>query len=201
MSSIVLAGGRSSRLGQDKTKLIVGGVVLLHRTVRRLGDLGEEVILVLAPGQEEPRLAFSDHVSIVRDEHAHRGPLVGLYSGLKSSRDDKAVTVGCDMPFLNVDLLRYMRGLAGGVDAVIPKVGHLVEPLHAVYSRSCLEAIEDMIATGDFRLRNLLDRVTVRYVEGDEIDRFDPEHLSWFNINTPEDLARAEARIEREANA
>jgi molybdopterin-guanine dinucleotide biosynthesis protein A len=95
------------------------------------------------------------------------------------------------MPFLNQALLRYMIQLSPGFDLVVPRVGDLVEPLHAVYSKSCLAPIEGLLNQGELRVSALFDLVKVRYVEADEIDSFDPKHLSFLNINTKADLAMA----------
>lgn len=195
MSAIILAGGRSSRLGQDKTKLVLGGTGLLRLTIDRLRQLGGDIILVLAPDQAIPLGSDSADVRVATDLHPNKGPLAGLYSGMMTSEDDICVAVGCDMPFLNVKLLGYMNGLASGFDIVIPRADGMVEPLHAVYSKSCLPVMDRMMSEGDMRVRNLLRRVNVRYVEGGELDEFDPLHRSWFNINTPEDLREAEEII------
>lgn len=198
MGSIILGGGRGSRLGRNKTQLVVGGEDLLRRIVDRLGFLGESITLVLARGQEGSHWLRSRGVMVATDRFAARGPMGGVYSGLKAAGEECSVVVACDMPFLNVDLLRYMRGLAPGFDLVIPRVDMEVEPLHAVYSRNCLGFIEEMIREGDLKVRNLLERVRVRYVEDEEVEAFDPEHLSFFNINTPDDLRRAEEIMARE---
>jgi len=98
--------------------------------------------------------------------------------------------VTCDMPFLNLGLLRYMVGMAPGHDVIIPRLGEKLEPLHALYSKNCLKPIERLIERGDFKIIHFFPEAWVRYVE-----RFDPEHLSFFNINTPEDLERARKRL------
>jgi molybdopterin-guanine dinucleotide biosynthesis protein A len=196
MSSIILAGGHSSRLRQGKCSLVFAGEGLLQRLIVRLSRLHGEVIVVLAQGQREPLLPR--HVKIATDMYSGKGPLMGIYSGLKLSQDPHSVVVACDMPFLNIKLLRYMTGLAGGFDVVIPKLGELVEPLHAVYSTKCLSVMENMLEDGNFKISDLLQRVRVRYVEESEIDSFDPQHLTFFNINTPADLERAEQIVSRE---
>lgn len=126
---------------------------------------------------------------------------MGIYSGLKLSQDPHNVVVACDMPFLNVNLLRYMMGLTAGFDVVIPRIGGLVEPLHAVYSRNCLAVMGRMLDEGNFKISNLLEMVKVRYVEESEIHSFDPQHLSLFNINTPADVERAQQIVSREEAA
>ncbi len=198
MASIVLAGGRSTRLGQDKVSLVIGVEGLLQRTINHLKQLNQEIILVLAQGQSLPEIDNSTDVRITMDMELGKGPLVGVYSGMKVSNDDDNVVVACDMPFLNVELLRYMIGLIPGFDMVIPRIGDKVEPLHAVYSRSCLDIIERMMSEGNLKVSNLLELVNVRYVEVDELDKFDPDHQSWFNINMPADLKKAEEILNQE---
>jgi molybdopterin-guanine dinucleotide biosynthesis protein A len=96
------------------------------------------------------------------------------------------------MPFLNQALLRYMLELRAGFDLVVPRLGELVEPLHAVYAKSCLAPMERLLEQGTMRINALFELVRVRYVEADEIDRFDPRHLSFFNVNTRADLEKAQ---------
>ncbi|MCL0061097.1 molybdenum cofactor guanylyltransferase [Dehalococcoidia bacterium] len=198
MSSIILAGGHSSRLKQDKCSLVLAGERVLQRLIIRLSRLGGEVIVVLAQGQKDPFSPRPRHVKIVTDTYSGRGPLMGIYSGLKLSQDPHSVVVACDMPFLDIKLLRYMMDIAGGFDVVIPSIGGLLEPLHAVYSTKCLPIMESMLEDGNFKVSDLLQRVRVRYVEESEVDSFDPQHLSFFNINTPADLERAEQIVSRE---
>ena len=200
MSSIILAGGDSSRLNQDKCSLVLAGERVLQRLIIRLRPLDSEVIVVLAQGQEEPFSPRPRHVKIVSDAYSGRGPLMGIYSGLKLSQDPHSVVVACDMPFLNVKLLRYMMDISDGFDVVIPSIGGLLEPLHAVYSTKCLAIMESMLEDGNFKISDLLQRVKVRYVEESEINSFDPQHLSFFNINTPDDLERAEQIIRVQAS-
>jgi molybdopterin-guanine dinucleotide biosynthesis protein A len=103
------------------------------------------------------------------------------------------------MPFLNRALLSHMIKVAPGFDVVIPRVGDMVEPLHAVYSKGCLAPIEGMVEGGNLSVHGLLGLVRVRYVDSDEIDRFDPEHLSLFNVNTLDELERARSLVEQGA--
>ena len=111
MASIVLAGGRSTRLGQDKVSLVIGGEGLLQRTINHLRQLNQEIILVLAQGQLPPEFDNSTDVRITTDVKSGKGPLIGIFTGLQASNDDYSVIVACDMPFLNIELLRYMIGL------------------------------------------------------------------------------------------
>lgn len=198
MSSIILGGGLSTRLGRDKIQLEVGGESLLSRTINKLSSTSRDIIIVVAQDQETPNVITSENVRIINDSQNRRGPLVGIYSGLKASVDQYNIVVACDMPFLNTGLLQYMLDAAVGFDASILMVDGELEPLHAVYSRNCIQYIETMIQENNLKVRGLLDRVKVRYVEETEIDLYDRDHLSWFNINTPADLEQAQEIIRME---
>jgi len=117
--------------------------------------------------------------------------LVGIYTGLTASDSFYNLVVACDMPFLNRGLLQYMIQIADSFDVVVPRLGNMVEPLHAVYSKNCLAPAESLLKQGNLSVYQLFPLVKVRYVEAEEIDRFDPQHLSFFNINTEADLETA----------
>jgi molybdopterin-guanine dinucleotide biosynthesis protein A len=188
---IVLAGGKGLRLGSDKALETVDNQSLLQRVVTQLSSFSSEIIIVTAKGKSLPPFFGNPRFRIVADAYPGRGALVGLATGLAASRARYNLAVACDMPFLNQALLRYMLGLAAGFDLVVPRLGDLVEPLHAVYAKSCLAPIEWVLEQRNSRIDAFFERVKVRYVEADEIDRFDPRHLSFFNVNTRADLEEA----------
>lgn len=127
----------------------------------------------------------------VGDLYPGKGSLGGLHAGLTYSTCSHSLAVACDMPFLNLDLARHMIELSPNFDVVIPRVGDKKEPLHAIYSKDCLRPIETLLEQGDLRITRLCDMMRVRYIDEDEIDRFDPKHLSFLNVNTQGDLAGA----------
>jgi len=139
---------------------------------------------------------------MVTDTYPGKGPLGGIYTGLATSNSFYNLVVACDMPFLNQALLSYMIQIAAGYDLVIPKLGNFIEPLHAVYAKGCLSPMEELLKQDNLQVNELSNLVRVRYVDAGEIDRFDPEHLSFFNINTEADLkmARELARGDRNDN-
>ena len=192
MSAIILVGGKGSRLNQDKCQLSLAGERVLEKTIQILSEFTNEIILVLSPGQLSPLPGNHPGIKETVDVYPGRGPLVGLYSGLLQASEPYSLAVACDMPFLNAKLLRHLLKLSPGFDVVIPRVGDKVEPLHAVYSKNCLYIMQRLLEQGDFKVSNLLSQVRVRYVEGEELDLLDPGHLSFFNINSPGDLVRAE---------
>lgn len=191
MGCIVLGGGGSVRFGSDKSLETIGGKTLLERVVTQVGSLAHDIMIVGAKNQPGCRLKDFPDVKITSDIHPGTGPLGGIYTGLAMSSSSYNLVVACDMPFLNRALLRYMFAVSSGFDVVLPRVGDLIEPLHAIYQRTCFEPIEDILRGGKRRVRELFERVNVRYVDADEIDRFDPDHLSFFNINTEADLIKA----------
>ncbi len=187
ISSIVLAGGESSRLGRDKAFLEVKGQFLIESIIERLRQLSQEVIIV---ANETDRYEEFE-ATLVSDVYPGKGALGGIYSGVMRASNSYSLVVACDMPFLNPSLLRYMQTLAVSYDVVIPRIGHLREALHAIYAKDCLPFMEEQLQQGDLRIIHFFPHVRVRYVEQEEIEVFDPQHLSFFNINTQGDLERA----------
>ncbi len=196
MTSIVLAGGRSLRLGKNKILEAFGGETLIERVVECLAPISNQIIVATTPGQQMPQ--FNHSVEIVFDIYPGKGSLGGLYSGLKAARSFHSLAVAADMPFLNQSLLSYMMEMASDYDVVIPRLKGFIEPLHAVYSKRCLEAIETQIKSDQLSVRNFLSQVKVRYLDEVEVESFDPEHLSFFNINTAADLEKAKELISRQ---
>ena len=198
ISSIVLAGGKGLRLGRYKALVELDGESLVQRVVSKLSFLNNEIIIVIAEGQQPPWVTGYTKLRIVTDAYPGKGPLVGIYTGLLNSDSDYNLVVACDMPFLNQYLLGYMLQVSAGFDVTIPRLGNMVEPLHAVYSKKCLKVIEKLLGEGSLKIDRLLSLVRVRYVEAKEIESFDPEHLSFFNINTKDDLNMADGLINRD---
>ncbi|MBN1656821.1 MAG: molybdenum cofactor guanylyltransferase [Anaerolineae bacterium] len=192
ISAIVLAGGQSRRLGRDKAFLPVGGKPLVAHVVHTLAVLSDDLIVVA--NNLEAYTPLGLRARLIHDEEPGKGSLMGIYSGLKVACHEHALAVACDMPFLNVDLLRYMVELVPGYDIVVPRDGTLIEPLHAVYGKGCLGPMADQLQSGKRRIIAFFGAVRVRYVEADEIVQFDPDRLSFVNVNTPEDWDRVRDR-------
>jgi molybdopterin-guanine dinucleotide biosynthesis protein A len=190
VTGIVLAGGQSRRLGTNKAVVNVGGVPLIERVLAHLRALSDDLVIV-ANGPE-PYSSLGGRV--VGDEWPGMGSLGGIYSGLRAGRYERGLVVACDMPFLNARLLRRMIDLSREYDVVMPRFDDgRMEPLHAVYGRACLAPMEAQLRQGDLRIINILPHLRVRYLTQSEIDALDPQHLSFFNVNTRQDLERARA--------
>jgi len=190
MTSIILAGGRSSRFGCSKAFEPVGGKSLIQWVIDRLTLLSKEILIVTA---ESGNFAYSPSPVIKRviDIYPGKGPLGGIYSGLVASSCSRAIVVACDMPFVSVALLDYMAQFIPAFDVVVPRMKEMVEPLCAIYSKNCVVPIQRLLERNELAIRELFSAVRVKYVEEDDIDRLDPEHLSFFNVNTKADLDKA----------
>jgi molybdopterin-guanine dinucleotide biosynthesis protein A len=192
ITSIVLAGGKGTRLGKDKLLEVVGGRPLLQRVIDSLIPVSRRILVVIAQGQGRPAVeARQARVDCIQDVYPGKGVLGGLYTGLSTSESEHSLVVAGDMPFLNSSLVQYLVSAAPAFDVVMPRLNGLIQPLHAIYSRDCLPPIQEQLERNQLQIRVFLDKVRVKYVEEAEIDGFDPRHLSFFNVNTPDDLGEA----------
>lgn len=182
-SVMILAGGRSSRMGRDKAFLPLDGRPLIERVLERVAPLSDDLLLVVRQPESFRHLPCR----VVEDRPGPRGVLTGLYSGLQAARHEWALAVACDMPFLNPRLIRYMAMLTAGHDVVVPQMGQFWEPLHAFYRRTCLAPMEELLRRGEQKIIAFFPQVRVRVVEEKDLDLLDPERLSFRNVNTPED--------------
>ena len=186
-SAIVLAGGKSSRMGRPKALLPFDGEPLIVHTVRTLGRLFEDIVVVAAPEQELPPLP----VTLVRDEVAYQGPVGGIYYGLQAARTEVCFVTSCDAPFLNLALIAHLVSQITDCDVVVPHWQDRLQPLHAVYRRSVAPLLQAQLERGELRPIFLYQKVRTREVGVEELRRFDPEGLSFRNLNSPEDYQAA----------
>jgi len=191
VSGVILAGGVGRRLEKNKALERIGGKALIERVIDSLAPLITEVLAVVARPEQATALRLPPSVRVVSDRYPGGGSLGGIFTGLEASAEPWSLVVACDMPFLNRELLRHLIGESSNVDAVIPRLGGQPEPLHALYSKACLVPMERMLRAGQLKIAPLFEAVRVRYVDEETIDRIDPRHLSFFNINTQADLEEA----------
>ncbi len=191
VSGVVLAGGQSRRLGRDKAVELLSGQPMIRRVLERVAGLTSENIVVVADRTRGDALPLLDNTRVVLDVYPGMGSLGGIFSGLAAAENGWVMVTACDMPFLNPDLLGYLLTLREGADVVAPVVEGRPEPTHALYSRECMPFIEERLRAEELKITGFYGGVRVRYVEEGEIRRFDPELLSFFNVNSPQDLERA----------
>ncbi len=174
---------------------------LIERVLSRLSSFNSDIILVVNAGQSHNQFTRFPKLRFAVDIFPGRGPLGGIYTGLSASTTVKNLIVACDMPFLNVALLNYMINIADAYDIVVPRLKIGTENLHAVYSKKCLPAIGELINKNELRIFKLHSELNVRYVDEEEINRFDPNRLSFLNINTEADLKKAKELLKAEKAA
>jgi molybdopterin-guanine dinucleotide biosynthesis protein A len=184
---IILAGGKSKRLGRNKINEVIGGITLLNRVVNVLSAFNGEIILVTAEDSSLPDTFTYAKISKVQDLYPGKGMIGGIITGLSASKNFYNLVVAADMPFLNPVLIRYMNSNAKGNDLVAYKNQNELEPLHAIYTKNCLPILEEIMLK-DRRIFELLGQVKVRYLSPAEINQYDPKKISFFNVNTESDL-------------
>ena len=172
-------------MGRDKALLQLSGRPLIKVVLERMAQVCAEVLVVA--GDVRPYAGLG--VPVVEDRFRGVGVLGGLHAGLEAAAHELTLAVGCDMPFLNPDLLWAFAAWAEGFDAAVLRYGdrEQVEPLHGAYRRTCLPAIEAAIRAGRRRIISFFPRVRVRYVSPEEVTPFDPDLRSFRNVNTPEE--------------
>lgn len=190
MTAIILAGGRSSRMGTPKALLPFDGEPLIVHIVRKLQTMFTDIVVVAAPGQELPQLP----VTLVHDDVAYQGPVGGILYGLRAARHEYAFVTSCDSAFLSTALIEYLLSLADGHDIVVPRWEDRFQPLMAVYRKAVVPVLEEQLARGELRPVSLFTKVRTRQVSEEEIRQADPAGASFFNMNTPEDYEEAKRR-------
>jgi molybdopterin-guanine dinucleotide biosynthesis protein A len=189
-AGIILAGGKSTRLGRDKASEILLERSLLQRVVDRLDSVVDEIVVVKAPGQDLPATVSTTPVRVVEDAYPGTGPLGGVYTGLISMEAPSAVAVACDMPVLQPALLRELLRLLPGHDLVAPIKESLPEPLCTAYATSCTDTIRRKLDAGEYKASGYFDEVDALLLESEAWQQFDPDGLSFLNINHEDELDR-----------
>ena len=195
-SGIVLAGGRSRRLGRAKALEPFQGEPLIRRVIDRLSRITDDLVFVVNDHEQASALPISSRdidltYDIVIDKYPDGGSLGGIYTGLLAAESQWAFVVACDMPFLNVELMRHMLSMRDGQDVVVPRTDGYPEPTHALYNKSCLPFIEKRLKRDDLKIARFFDEIRVRFLEEAEVRGLDGDLLSFFNVNTQDDLDRA----------
>ena len=190
-TAVILAGGMSRRLGRNKALEPFEGEPLIRRVISRMRQVGDSLIVVVNDPERAAELDLPDDVPAAVDRYPGMGSLGGILTGLVTAPTEWSTFCACDMPFLNPQLYRHLLSLREGFDAVVPVVDGRPEPTHAVYSRACIEPIRKRVIAEDLKISSFFGDVRVRLIPEDEVRRLDPDLLSFFNINTQQDLETA----------
>jgi molybdenum cofactor guanylyltransferase len=190
VSGVILAGGKSRRMGgSPKALLPFGGRPLIEHIAETLRSVLPDCLVVT----NTPELYESLGLPMVGDVFPEGGSLGGIYSGLRAASGDAALCVACDMPFLSAVLVAHLAERAAEADVVIPDAGGELQTLHAVYSKACLPAMERRLRAGQLKIAGFFDDVRVLRVPAAAVARFVDPDVAFMNLNTPDDLARARA--------
>jgi molybdopterin-guanine dinucleotide biosynthesis protein A len=195
-SGIILAGGRSRRLGRAKALEPFQGEPMIRRVISRLSQVTGDLVFVVNDQEQASALPITpDNVSLpyktAVDLYPDGGSLGGIFTGLSAADSQWAFVVACDMPFLNVDLMNQMLSLRDNNDAVVPRTDGYPEPTHALYNKTCLPRMEKRLQNNDLKIARFFDEVTMCFIEEAELRDIDKDLVSFFNVNTQDDLDRA----------
>ncbi|THJ11058.1 MAG: molybdenum cofactor guanylyltransferase [Nitrospira sp. CG24C] len=195
VSGVLLAGGKSRRMGEDKRHLAVGEQTLLERGLAVLQSIFREVLVVIA--QDSTLLRIDARV--VRDLVPDCGSLGGLYTGLTQATTPYIFVAACDMPFLNQTVIAQFTNRRATADIVIAKLDDRLHPMHALYSKRCLPALEQMIRARQLKIQEIVSQssLRVRYVTEADLLTIDHSGHSFYNVNTMADLEAARSLLPR----
>lgn len=194
VSAIILAGGKNTRMqGEDKAFLEIEGRPIIAGVIKKLKPLVSELIVVT----NSPEKYAHFKVRLASDEFPDKGPLMGIYSGLKVSLTKYNFVVACDMPFINPCLIKFMLDERDDYDILIPRVSEKFHTLFGVYSKACIPVMEEMIKKDELRVRCIFPKLNARFLSRQEIEKIDPGLFSLVNINTPEELIRINTQCQK----
>lgn len=184
-TGIILSGGKSLRMGKNKAFIEIEGLPMIERILNLFKKIFNEILVIT---NDKNQFVHLDNVKIFNDLIPYKGALGGLYTGLFYSSHEYSFCVGCDMPFLNESLIKFLIKKINGEDIIVPKTEKGLEPLHAIYSKRCLSIIKSMIDSGKSRIIDIYPLLKIKIIEEREFIDLDPEKKSFLNINTPEEL-------------
>jgi molybdopterin-guanine dinucleotide biosynthesis protein A len=199
-SAIVLAGGFSTRFGQNKALLQLGAEPLILHVLDRVSGIVDERTIVVNTEEQKNQLQriVENKAEIILDEYNTQTPLAGAYTGLRHTKSEYALLLSCDMPFVNTDVARLLLECCINRSAAISRSPEgNIEPLQAAYhAKSALIAAENALEQGKSDMNAMIANLRgVRYISTLVLQQLDPKLYTFFNINTQIDLKRAEALI------
>ena len=190
ITGMILSGGKSTRMGEDKAFIEIEGISIINRVQSLLRTLFNEIIIVTNKRERFANLDAKTYSDLLPE----RGALGGLYTGLFFSSYSYSFCVACDMPFLKQSVIEYLITKIPGYDVIVPRTIDGLQPLHAIYSKSCIRPIRKVMELGKHRITDFYPLVKVRMIEEDEFSSLDPIKESFINVNTPEELLLIQKR-------
>ncbi len=193
ITGIILAGGKSRRLGRDKALEKIGDCRIVDRVISAISNVCQKIIVVGNNVDRKDQLNLGDDICFVTDLYSDKGSLGGLYSGLKASQTDWNFLFACDMPFISTTILSSMLGaeIPDGTGVVAFEVDGYIQTTHALYKKSCLPMMEQNLLSNKLRMNGYFDQVCLKKMSEELLANTPQGELSFFNVNTEEDLQRA----------
>jgi molybdopterin-guanine dinucleotide biosynthesis protein A len=185
ITGVILVGGKSRRMGRDKAFLQIAGKTLFERALAIFRESFDRLMLV---GDRAER--FAGYGLPVLPDIYPGSALGGLYTALYHAETEYIFVSSCDLPFPNRKMLLFLCSLRDGFDAVVPSTAHGFEPLFALYAKSCLGPMRELLESGNFCAYAYYPQVRVRYVQDEEIAHFNRDGRSFMNVNTPEEFEK-----------
>ncbi|OIJ11643.1 molybdenum cofactor guanylyltransferase [Anaerobacillus arseniciselenatis] len=192
---IILAGGKSSRMGQNKALLPINGLANIERIKNQLASTFENIILVT---NDKEKYRFLN-IPTVSDNYQNKGPLAGIEAGLSASNNDVNIVVACDMPFVSDEIAQFLVQESEGFDAVIPVINGKQHPLFAVYKKTVLSEVTECIQSDQLRLKHLLQRMKVNYISEEKLLNKEIDNIEqvFYNMNHPSEYEEAKKLAEK----
>lgn len=180
-TGIILAGGQSSRMGQNKALMMIDGVRVIERIKNELEKITDDLLIVTNTFHTYEYL----NIPMVEDEQKGKGPLAGIQAGLKASRSEKNLIVACDMPFISSSLGQFLLEELEDYQAAIPKLEGRMHPLFGAYRRDVLQAVSQSLEKNELRIMSLFQNLHVNYITEDILNRecIFVKNTAVFNMN------------------
>ena len=180
MNAVILAGGKNSRMGSNKAFLKLKGKTFIELQIELLREMFDEILISANTPLEYEYL----NLPILKDIYPGKGPLGGIYTSLNNSSSFHTFMLACDMPFVGPELIKHLKNLTKEYDVVIPKSEKGLEPLHAFYSKNCIDPIKRELDENNLRIINFFPHVNVKIVELNSLVLSDSFNNSIKNLNT-----------------
>jgi len=183
-AGVILAGGKSSRFGSNKALAMVNGKPMISHAMQTFERLFPEHLLITNSPEEYSFTAWDTSPDI----YPGAGPLAGIHAALSRVTSEKIFVVGCDMPFLNAEVIHFICDQYDGSDIIVPETKHGLEPLHGLYNKSCLGPISNNLQAGQRRIYQFIKEMQTHIVPWQDLATIDPDQTSFRNINHQHDL-------------
>ncbi|PKM77043.1 MAG: molybdenum cofactor guanylyltransferase [Firmicutes bacterium HGW-Firmicutes-15] len=186
-SGVILAGGKSSRMKFNKAFAEIDGRLVINIIIDKFAGLFEETIII----SNEPELYCGLGPVVYTDIYPRMGPVSGIHSGLYHARHDQSFILGCDVPFMNMELVEYMFSQLGDYDSVVPEIDTYLQPLSAVYSKKCLPVLTNCLENNKVKLIRIFEELNSLVLNRNELEKFGLVEELFLNVNDLEALNMA----------